>query len=79
MTKTYPVMRCFLCHRSMRKAAALMNGYPVGPACAAGAGLLPGRSGGGSGRQPDLNLALPVLPHGAPVRDEQTIDMFGEG
>lgn len=60
----------------MRKAAALMNGYPVGPVCAAGAGLLPGRAGA-SKPQGELDLAPPIVPNGAVVRDELTIDMFG--
>lgn len=66
MTKPHPKLRmvCAVCHRPMLKAAALQGGYPVGPKCAAAAGLLaPSKPRGLFGSEPV-------------TRDTQTIDLF---
>lgn len=62
MTKPHPKLRmvCAVCHRPMLKAAALQGGYPVGPKCAAAAGLL----------NPKTQRADGV------TRDTKTIDLF---
>lgn len=71
MTNPYPRMKCAICNRPMTRAAALQKGYPVGPVCAAAAGLLPGR--GGSSVTP----GKPAAGAGADVfRDTLTLDLF---
>lgn len=61
--KPYPKVRmvCAVCHRPMAKAAALMDGLPVGPKCALAAGLL----------HPKRNTQDAQV-----VRDTLTIDLF---
>jgi hypothetical protein len=73
MNKPYPRMKCVICNRPMARAAALQGGYPVGPVCAAAAGLIPARgaasaasgkpAAGGAG---DVGL----------FRDPLTLDLF---
>lgn len=69
---TYPRMKCFICNRPMARAAALQGGYPVGPVCAAAAGLIPGR--GGALAKPGKDAA----PGASAVvyRDPLTPDLF---
>lgn len=55
-------MVCAICHRPMLKAAALSGGLPVGPVCAAAAGLLPAKDRAGA--------------RDAPFRDTATLDLF---
>jgi len=38
-------MRCAMCGRRLARAAALVQGQPVGPACAVSAGLVEARAG----------------------------------
>lgn len=67
MTKpAYPRMKCAVCNRPMGRAAALLDGYPVGPVCAASKGL--------TGKAQAKGLK-PSEPPANP--DTMTIDMFG--
>lgn len=74
MTKPpYPRMKCVICNRPMGRAAALQGGYPVGPVCAAAAGLIPGR--GGASAKPGKATAAGG-PVGGVFRDPLTPDLF---
>ena len=57
---------------NMARAAALQGGYPVGPVCAAAAGLIPGR--GGALPKPGKDAA-PGASAGV-YRDPLTPDLF---
>lgn len=73
MSKPYPRMKCAICNRPMARAAALKGGYPVGPVCAAAAGLLPGRgAASAAGGKP----AAGGGDHGDLFRDPLTLDLF---
>jgi hypothetical protein len=72
MIKNYPRMKCVICNRPMARAAALQGGYPVGPVCAAAAGLIPGR--GGALAKPGKDAA-PGSSAGV-FRDPLTLDLF---
>jgi len=75
MNKNYPRMKCAICNRPMARAAALQGGYPVGPVCAASAGLIPGRgAASAAGGKP----AAPAGPSVDLFRDPLTIDMFAQ-
>jgi hypothetical protein len=73
MNKNYPRMKCVICNRPMARAAALQAGYPVGPVCAAAAGLLPGRGGA------SVKAGKPAAGDGGHAdlfRDPFTLDLF---
>lgn len=72
MTKPIQFMRCCICGRPLARAAALKGGLPVGPVCAASAGLVAPRGAKAKGPQRELDLA----PAPAVERDSLTIDMF---
>ena len=73
MNKNYPRMKCAICNRPMARAAALQAGYPVGPVCAAAAGLIPGRGAASvkAGKPADGGGGHTDL-----FRDPLTIDLF---
>lgn len=68
--KPYPAMKCYLCHRPMLRAAALVDGYPVGPVCA-------GKAPPKHKRARAADRAQARLPVAAPERDPFTVDLFG--
>lgn len=70
MIKQAQFMRCCICNRPLARAAALKGGLPVGPVCAASAGLVPSGGKKAKGPQMELNLA-PAFE-----RDPFTVDMF---
>jgi hypothetical protein len=74
MNKNYPRMKCAIWNRPMARAAALKDGYPVGPVCAAAAGLIPGRGGASvaAGKPADVGGG----GHADLFRDPLTLDMF---
>lgn len=66
-------MKCVICNRSMARAAALQGGYPVGPVCAAAAGLIPARGAA------SVASGKPAAGGAADVglfRDPLTLDLF---
>lgn len=74
MTKPpYPRMKCVICNRPMARAAALQGGYPVGPVCAAAAGLIPGRGGALAKQGRD---AASSAANAGVFRDPLTLDLF---
>ena len=75
MNKNYPRMKCVICNRPMARAAALQEGYPVGPVCAAAAGLIPGRGRAfaGAGKPPAVGG-----PDMGLFRDPLTLDLFAQ-
>lgn len=72
MSKQYATMKCAVCHRPLARAAALLKGQPVGPACAAAKGLVKRRAS-----EPTTGDLFAVAAADlAPVRDTFTMDLF---
>lgn len=65
-------MKCVICNRPMARAAALQGGYPVGPVCAAAAGLIPGRGAASAGAKSSAVAGADVDL----FRDPLTLDLF---
>ena len=72
MTKRPAIMQCAVCRRPLVRAAALLKGLPVGPACAVSAGLV---SKPGAAPAQGLLDFRPSMA-AAVVRDELAIDLF---
>lgn len=66
----YPRMKCAICNRPMTRAAALQKGYPVGPVCAAAAGLIPPRGAASATKGKPAAAGADVF------RDTLTLDLF---